>query len=32
MTGFLNLWVATPFGVTKCNFGVAKQISLTSEM
>jgi len=30
--GLLKLWVATPFGVAKCNFGFAKQIWLTKQI
>jgi len=30
--GLLKLWVATPFGVAKYKFGVAKQIGLTNQM
>ena len=30
--GLLKLWVAGPNGVLKCNFGVAKQIGLTSQI
>jgi len=28
----LKLWVATPIGVAKCNFGAAKEIGLTSQI
>jgi len=28
----LKLWVATPFGVAKCNFRVAKQIGLANQI
>jgi len=28
--GLLKLWLATPLGVAKCNFGFAEQIGLTN--
>jgi len=31
-TGLLKLWVATPFGVAKYNFGNAKQVGLTNQI
>jgi len=32
VSGLLKLWVTTPFGVAKYNFGVAKQIGLTNQI
>jgi len=30
--GLVKLWVATPFAVVKCNFGVAKEIGVRSQI